>query len=174
MHVPTTTAATWISLLDRLGFVPVTFELGPEEDWPRQLHEALPGLSGAALDQAMLELRQVRHGLSMTAVVEWTMWKNNEQRQHLRARLAPTEAPTEQQEHQGEVWHEPMSLTGLVEDMTEEIETRRANQSRLLTLESWLRSMPDAVVVVRAGASGEGIQHEAGRGLHQYNQLRWR
>ena len=123
-------------LFERLGLQPLTVPL-VDDDPAEALAEALPGIRGADLERALVEVEQLLLGLTPYVTVEWTM--SDGQMRHYRSRLTRG------------VYNDGDSLEGFTEDVTTEVSARRRVAVRTAELEALIAALPEAVLLVRHG-----------------------
>ena len=123
-------------VFERLGFQSLTIPL-VDDDPSEALVEALPGIRGADLERALVEVEQLLLGLTPYVTVEWTM--SDSQMRHYRSRLTRG------------VYNDGDSLEGFTEDVTTEVSARRRAAVRTAELEALIAALPEAVLLVRRG-----------------------
>jgi len=134
------------SQLELLGLEPIRLQLGAESTWREELETVLVGISRDDVEKACIAVQQLRLGVASVATVEWITMRDGDFKTH-RARMAMSPATASQSGDAEEVFE----LFGVTEDITEQVSLAKRQRRRLSTVEGLLRSLPDAVVVVRDG-----------------------
>ena len=123
--------------MDQLGLQPVRVDLvGAALD--DALCAALPGLHGAALARALIEVEQLLLGLTPQVNVEWSMPDNRTLR-HYRARIARGGSD------------DANELFGFSREVTREVTASRRAQQRNAELEALIEALPEAVLLLESG-----------------------
>ena len=124
--------------MDQLGLQPVRVDLaGAALD--DALCAALPGLHGAPLARAMVEVEQLLLGLTPQVNVEWSMADSSSIR-HYRARMARGGPDDES------------GLFGFSREVTREVTARRRAKERNAELEALIEALPEAVLLIEGGS----------------------
>ena len=126
--------------------MPSQLQLAGDPPWRETLEATWPGMSREGLDRACVAIQQLRLGVASVATVEWSTMSDGDFKSY-RARLAMSPVSSTADDTPTDVFE----LFCVTEDVTERVGLERRQRRRLSTVEGLLRSLPDAVVVVRDG-----------------------
>lgn len=132
--------------LELLGLTPIQLQLRAEPTWREEIESVMVGITRDGVEKACITIQQLRLGVASVATVEWTIMRDGEFKT-LRARMAMSPSTSSQSGSSEEIFE----LFGVTEDITEQVSIEKRRRRRLSTVEGVLRSLPDAVVVVRDG-----------------------